>query len=221
MWRRLLLGTLLLAALARSHVPRPTRSPVVSRVAHGWTRAYVALSDNVPVTPASPAPPSSPPVEPKSYEEAEKLGLAQFAAGDFNGAIKRFEQAKKLPGAGYDVVRVSPGSQIPGDKSQPPNPRGLQESRFASPAQLAIADYNIACAKLKLGAKEEALERLRAFVLSVENPDRQFERMLADVDLAELAPELRALQAELKAARRFDPFGAFKKLLDQPFVEWK
>lgn len=187
----------------------------VSRLGGRACAARIVLSD----APEPPAPPPSPPPppEPTSYEEAEKLGLAQFSAGDYNGAVKRFEQSKKLPGLGYDVVRVSSGSNALGTA----NPRGLQETRFASPAQLAIADYNIACAKLKLGAKEEALEQLRAFVQSVENPERQFERMLADPDLGELEAELRALQAELKAARRFDPLGGLKKLLDVSFVEWK
>jgi tetratricopeptide (TPR) repeat protein len=172
------------------------------------TRAKVVLS-----TP----PPPQPIVEPVSYADAEKFGLALFAAGDYEGAIRRFEQAKKLPGDGYDVVRVSPG----GGGDRPANPRGLVETRFASPAQIAIAEYNIACAKLKLGAREEALDRLRAFAASVENPARQFERMLSDPDLAELRADLKVMEEELKAKKRWDPFGGLKKLLDQPFVEWK
>lgn len=165
--------------------------------------------------------PQSSPAEPRSYEEAEKLGLALFAAGDFEGAMRRFEESKRLPGAGYDVIRISPGSQTPGDKSQPPNPRGLQATRFASPAQLAIADYNVACTKLKLGDKDGALERLRGFADSVENPERQFERMLADPDLAELRVELRAMAAEMKTSARWNPLASVKKMFDVPFVEWK
>jgi tetratricopeptide (TPR) repeat protein len=176
----------------------------------GRTRARVVLS----------TPPPPPIAEPVSYADAEKFGLALFAAGDYDGAIRRFEQAKKLPGDGYDIMRVSPGSQTMGG-DRPANPRGLVETRFATPAQIAIAEYNIACAKLKLGARDEALDRLRAFAASVENPARQFQRMLSDPDLAELRAELKAMEEEMKAKKRWDPFGGLKKLLDQPFVEWK
>lgn len=174
------------------------------------TRAKVRLS----------TPPPPPVAEPVSYADAERLGLALFSAGDFDGAIRRFEQAKKLPGDGYDIVRVSPGSQTMG-ADRPANPRGLVETRFASPAQIAIAEYNIACAKLRLGAREEALDRLRAFAESVENPAQQFQRMLKDPDLAELRADLKAMEEELKAKKRWNPFGGLQKLLDQPFVEWK
>ncbi|KAG8462457.1 hypothetical protein KFE25_010282 [Diacronema lutheri] len=209
---------LVCAALARSHVPRSRPARAVARL--GACARIVALSD-VPAAadaplPSEGAPRSAPSAEPGSYEEAERLGLALFAAGDYTGALKRFEQSKKLPGAGYDVVRISPGSQ-----TFAPNPRGLEEKRFATPAQLAIAEYNIACAKLKLGARDEAIERLRAFVTAVDNPERQFERILSDPDLAELGAEMRTLQAELTAARRFNPLGGLKRLLDVSFVEWK
>eukprot|EP00307_Rebecca_sp_RCC1486_P014977 CAMPEP_0119428744 /NCGR_PEP_ID=MMETSP1335-20130426/40990_1 /TAXON_ID=259385 /ORGANISM="Chrysoculter rhomboideus, Strain RCC1486" /LENGTH=135 /DNA_ID=CAMNT_0007454441 /DNA_START=48 /DNA_END=455 /DNA_ORIENTATION=- len=135
--------------------------------------------------------------------------------------MKRFEEAKGLPGDGYDVIRTAPGSQTPGDKSQPPNPRGLRESRFASPAQLAIAEYNIACCLLKLGSKDEAIERLRAFITSTENPEKQFERILGDSDLAEIRAEILAMRDELQKQRGFNPFGKIKDMLNVPFVEWK
>lgn len=175
--------------------------------------ARVGMSE----TPAPPPPPSPP--KPKTYEEAEKLALACFSAGDFEAAMKRFEEAKGLPGAGYDVVRMSPGSQTPGDKSQPPNPRGLVETRFASPAQLAIAEYNIACCLLKLGSKEDALQRLQAFIQSTDNPEQQFIRILADSDLAEIWPEMTAMRDEMK--KKQGPFSKLKNMLNVDFVEWK
>jgi len=189
--------------------------PTTYHAGHGF-QGRIFMSSPEPVSQPSP-----PPVEPKSYDEAEKLGLSLFAAGDFDGAMKRFEQAKGLPGAGYDVIRAQPGAGIQGDKSQPPNPRGLQESRFASPAQLAIAEYNIACCKLKLGQKEEAVERLQAFVNSVDNPGRQFERMLSDPDLAEIKQDILAMQEELKSKEGWNPFAGIKKMFNVEFVEWK
>lgn len=90
-------------------------------------RGKSAWSPWVMSEPQEGSPPASTP--PEDYEGAERLGLALFKSGDYEAAITWFEKAKTFPGAGYDVVRISPGSQTPGDKSQPPNPRGLQERR--------------------------------------------------------------------------------------------
>ena len=61
-----------------------------------------------------------------------------------------FELAQTLPGEGVDLKRVKQGGMI-GSATAPPNPRGMERTRFATPEQKLIAQYNIACCCAAMG----------------------------------------------------------------------
>ena len=81
---------------------------------------------------------------PENYDEAESRGLELAGAGEYERAIRMFELAQTLPGAGIDYNRQKQGGMI-GSATAPPNPREWGERRYATPEQKLIAQYNIAC----------------------------------------------------------------------------
>merc|ERR1711924_91718 len=118
--------------------------------------------------------------------------------GEHERAIRMFELAQTLPGAGRDFTRAKQGG-MSGSSGAPPNPREWEEARFATPAQKLIAQYNIACCCAALGDKTRAVEILRAYLGQVTKPLQQANEMLVDDDLLPLREELRALREEFKA----------------------
>jgi hypothetical protein len=89
------------------------------------------------------APEESTPAPPESYTEAEARGFELYKAGKHERAIRMFELAQTLPGAGVDFQREKQGGMI-GSSFAPPNPREWAEKRFATPEQKLIAQYNSA-----------------------------------------------------------------------------
>merc|ERR1711924_27389 len=119
--------------------------------------------------------------------------------GEHERAIRMFELAQTLPGAGRDFTRAKQGG-MSGSSGAPPNPREWEEARFATPAQKLIAQYNIACCCAALGDKTRAVEILREYLAQVSEPLKQVNEMLVDADLVVLREELRVLREELKPA---------------------
>ena len=58
-------------------------------------------------------------------------------------------------------------SGISGSATAPPNPRGLNLERFATPEQKLIAQYNIACCYARLGDTPRTMEILTEYVKQV------------------------------------------------------
>ena len=164
---------------------------------------------------------------PDSYEAAEARGFELYAEGEHERAIRMFELAQTLPGAGTDYRRTEQGGMI-GSASAPPNPRGLELTRFATAEQKLIAQYNIACCYAAMRDSGRAVDVLRAYLNQVSDPLNQVNEMLVDADLEPIRAELRELREEQKA--RGAPPGLFglkgvtnplRALADQVQVEWK
>ena len=124
-----------------------------------------------------------------------------------------FELAQTLPGAGTDYRRTEQGGMI-GSASAPPNPRGLELTRFATAEQKLIAQYNIACCYAAMRDSGRAVDVLRAYLNQVSDPLNQVNEMLVDADLEPIRAELRELREEQKA--RGAPPGSSKEGRHQP-----
>ena len=170
---------------------------------------------------------AEPAAVPDSYEAAEARGFELYAEGEHERAIRMFELAQTLPGAGTDYRRTEQGGMI-GSASAPPNPRGLELTRFATAEQKLIAQYNIACCYAAMRDSGRAVDVLRAYLNQVSDPLNQVNEMLVDADLEPIRAELRELREEQKA--RGAPPGLFglkgvtnplRALADQVQVEWK
>lgn len=81
------------------------------------------------------------PLPPDSFDSAEARGIELYQRGEHERAIRMFELAQTLPGAGIDYKREKQGGMI-GSAFAPPNPREWAENRFATPEQKLIAQYN-------------------------------------------------------------------------------
>ena len=163
----------------------------------------------------------------ESYDDAEARGFELYKAGEYERAIRMFELAQTLPGAGTDYRRTEQGGMI-GSASAPPNPRGLELTRFATAEQKLIAQYNIACCYAAMRDSGRAVDVLRSYLNQVSDPLNQVNEMLVDADLEPIRAELRELREEQKA--RGAPPGLFglkgvtnplRALADQVQVEWK
>ena len=157
----------------------------------------------------------------------EARGFELYAEGEHERAIRMFELAQTLPGAGSDYRRTEQGGMI-GSASAPPNPRGLELTRVATAEQKLIAQYNIACCYAAMRDSGRAVDVLRAYLNQVSDPLNQVNEMLVDADLEPIRAELRELREEQKA--RGAPPGLFglkgvtnplRALADQVQVEWK
>ena len=109
-------------------------------------------------------------------------------AGEFERAIRLFELATTLPGAGVDYRRTSNQGMI-GSATAPPNPRGMERTRFATPEQKLIAQYNIACCCAAMGDTGRTVDILRAYLEQVSKPVAQLDGMLTDDDFAPVCPQ--------------------------------
>ena len=161
----------------------------------------------------------------ESYDDAEARGFQLFQAGEYERAIRMFELAQTLPGAGVDFKRVKQGGMI-GSATAPPNPREWGEDRFATAEQKAVAEYNIACCYAAMGDKLRTMELLRLYTAKVGEPLNQVNEMLVDDDLIAVRDELRALREEYKQASGsggggFNLFGKLKEAANEIGVEWK
>ena len=133
-------------------------------------------------------PEESAPAPPADYDEAETRGVELYQAspahpesretlggscscvcpqaGEYERAIRLFELATTLPGAGVDYRRTSNQGMI-GSATAPPNPRGMERTRFATPEQKLIAQYNIACCCAAMGDTGRTVDILRAYLEQV------------------------------------------------------
>ena len=201
---------------------------VASTAAYSLPAAGRAASASLPLPRRiAPRACAEPAAVPDSYEAAEARGFELYAEGEHERAIRMFELAQTLPGAGTDYRRTEQGGMI-GSASAPPNPRGLELTRFATAEQKLIAQYNIACCYAAMRDSGRAVDVLRAYLNQVSDPLNQVNEMLVDADLEPIRAELRELREEQKA--RGAPPGLFglkgvtnplRALADQVQVEWK
>lgn len=178
--------------------------------------------------------PASMPLE--TYDDAEARGFELYKAGEYDRAIRMFELAQTLPGAGVDFKRQKQGGMI-GSATAPPNPREWGVDRFATAEQKAVAEYNIACCYAAMGDKRRAMELLRSYTSKVGEPLNQVNEMLVDEDLISVRQELRELRDEYKRASgegggaggplgnipflKDIPIPSLKDAADKIGVEWK
>ena len=177
--------------------------------------------------PAAPAPP-------ETYDEAEARGFELYKAGEYERAIRLFELATTLPGAGVDYRRTSSGGMIAPGSTNAPNPRGMERTRFATEEQKAIAQYNIACCCAAMGDTGRTVDVLRGYLEAVAKPLQQLDEMLVDDDLKPVRAELSELRKEY--AGRSAPPGLFglknpltgvplsnplRAIAEEVGVEWK
>jgi len=165
------------------------------------------------------------PKVPENYDEAEARGIELASDGEYERAIRMFELAQTLPGAGVDFNRQKQGGMI-GSATAPPNPREWAETRFATPEQKMIAQYNIACCSAAMGDTPRAIELLRDYLSKVSEPLKQVNQMLVDDDLVALREDLRALREQYKAesGQSGGLFGfknPIKDMAESIGVEWK
>lgn len=163
-----------------------------------------------------------------SFDEAEARGIQLFQAGEHERAIRMFELAQTLPGAGVDLKRVKQGGMI-GSATAPPNPREWVETRYATAEQKLVAQYNVACCYAAMGDMPRCMEILRKYIASVDEPLNQVNEMLVDEDLVAVRDELRALRAGLQTETKKKPglFGLpglknpLREAAESVGVEWK
>jgi len=166
------------------------------------------------------------PLPPDSFDSAEARGIELYQRGEHERAIRMFELAQTLPGAGIDYKREKQGGMI-GSAFAPPNPREWAENRFATPEQKLIAQYNIACCYAAMGDSPRAVELLKVYISKVDNPLNQVNEMLVDSDLASIRDSLREMRQELKGtAAKPGLFGLsfknpIKEAAESIGVEWK
>lgn len=214
---------------------------VSPQVARGCSGARPAVSFRHPACLMQEATPSeepaaekpATPAPPETYDEAEARGFELYKTGEYERAIRLFELATTLPGAGVDYRRTSSGGMI-GSATAPPNPRGMERTRFATEEQKAIAQYNIACCCAAMGDTGRTVDVLRGYLEAVAKPLQQLDEMLVDDDLKPVRAELKALRQEY-AAKSAPPglFGLKNPLTGVPLanplraiaeevgVEWK
>lgn len=151
----------------------------------------------------------------------------QWQAGEYERAIRLFELATTLPGAGVDYRRTSNQGMI-GSATAPPNPRGMERTRFATPEQKLIAQYNIACCCAAMGDTGRTVDILRGYLEQVEQPVAQLDGMLTDADFAPVRAQVQELREEYLA--KASPPGLFglrglknplREAAESIGVEWK
>jgi len=171
---------------------------------------------------------SAPNAIPSNYDEAEARGFDLYKAGEYERAIRMFELAQTLPGAGLDYVREKSSGMV-GSATAPPNPRGMKMERFATQQQKLIAQYNIACCCAAMGDTAKALDIVRAYLNQVVEPVDAINEMILDDDLLPIRDGLRSLREDLKGQQKgggmFGPLNklndAIRAAADSVGVEWK
>lgn len=111
-------------------------------------------------------------------------GLAAFEAGDAGAALAEFQRALTLPGSGIKRYRDKPAA--------------------LSDGEVQAAQYNIACARAKLGDVDAAFDALAAAVGAGYNDSQARATLESDPDLAPLRadPRFAAVMARVAAAKK-------------------
>ena len=183
----------------------------------------IAMQEEEPAEAAEAAP-----APPADYDEAEARGIELYQAGEYERAIRLFELATTLPGAGVDYRRTSNQGMI-GSATAPPNPRGMERTRFATPEQKLIAQYNIACCCAAMGDVGRTMDILRKYLEQVEQPVTQLDDILKDADFAPVREQVRELRNEYVKKTSSpglfgNPFGIknpIREVAESIGVEWK
>mmetsp|Transcript_4358 Transcript_4358/g.7300 ORF Transcript_4358/g.7300 Transcript_4358/m.7300 type:complete len:209 (-) Transcript_4358:222-848(-) len=147
--------------------------------------------------------------KPTSFRDAEVLGLRFMQEGQFDEALKTFQNGMKLPGSRPDVIRTkllsgpSPvGGAVGGSESR----TVLSLDEF----ELQAAHYNMACAHAQLKNVDESVANLlKAFECGFDN----FSTVRGDPDLKPVqgTVEFDDLMEQYDSQKGFNPFGLFKK----------
>mmetsp|Transcript_8394 Transcript_8394/g.9223 ORF Transcript_8394/g.9223 Transcript_8394/m.9223 type:complete len:233 (+) Transcript_8394:272-970(+) len=151
--------------------------------------------------------PSTP--EPKTFREAEILGLRLMQEGQHEEALKVFQKGMKLPGSRTDIIRTRTQS----GPSPVGGSAGGTEGRVVKNLdefELQAAHYNIACAYARLGKVSEACTSIEnAFQSGFDN----YETVRGDPDLSPVHDTLEfdSLMEKYDSKKGFNPFAFFNK----------
>ena len=104
----------------------------------------------------------------------------------------------------------------------------MERTRFATPEQKLIAQYNIACCCAAMGDTGRTVDILRGYLEQVEQPVAQIDSMLADADFANVRAQIRELREEYAAKGKPPGLFGFKgipnpirSIAEEIGVEWK
>jgi tetratricopeptide (TPR) repeat protein len=158
---------------------------------------------------------------PEDYVQAVARGVELFKVGEYDRSIRMFELAQTLPGEEYDYKSKIAG----GANAQAPTVTRTGLVRYTSTAQNARAQYNIACVYVAMGDVPQALELLREYVDSVQEPVEAIDGMLKDEDLIPVRAEISAMRGEYEEIekQRDGPFriwSMFGRPLDKAVRKW-
>ena len=145
---------------------------------------------------------------PSTFREAELIGLRFMQEGQYEEAIKLFNQGMKLPGSRKDVVRkqsVSGPSPVGGAAGGREGGVVMSLDEF----EYQAAHYNIACAYSKLGKCAESVASLSK---AIDYGFNNLDTMKADPDLRSIqgSAEFGALMKKHEE-KSFNPFSFFGK----------
>mmetsp|Transcript_9851 Transcript_9851/g.13936 ORF Transcript_9851/g.13936 Transcript_9851/m.13936 type:complete len:223 (+) Transcript_9851:108-776(+) len=134
---------------------------------------------------------------PKTFREAEVLGLRLMQEGRHSEALDVFQNGLKLPGSRPDILRtkmLSGPSPVGGSSGGTEGKKVMTLDEF----ELQACHYNIACAYARLGKPAESIGNLeKAFSCGFDN----FATVRADPDLS----ELRDLPEYVELMEKYDP----------------
>lgn len=146
--------------------------------------------------------------EPKTFRDAEILGLRLMQDGTHKEALIVFQRGLKLPGSRVDIIRtktLAGPSPVGGSAGGTEGKTVLSLDEF----ELQAAHYNIACACSRLGKFAEAIKSLEeAFNSGFDN----YATVRSDPDLAALQDtnEFNELMKEYESKSGFpNPFSFF------------
>lgn len=147
--------------------------------------------------------------KPTTFREAEVLGLRLMQQGNYEEALKAFQDGLQLKGSRQDVIRtkrLSGPSPVGGST-------GGMESRNVETLdefELQAAYYNMACAQSQLGNLAEAVVALQT---AFDNGFDNFATVRGDPDLDPIKgeKEFEKLMKTYEPKMGFNPFGLFGK----------
>ncbi|GFH44918.1 hypothetical protein CTEN210_01392 [Chaetoceros tenuissimus] len=143
---------------------------------------------------------------PQTFREAEVLGLRLMQEGQYEEALKVFQNGLKLPGSRTDIIRT----KITSGPSPVGGSAGGTEGKVVQTLdefEFQAAHYNIACANASLSKVNEACASLeQAFKYGFDN----YATVRADPDLGAIhgSPEFENLMERYDSKKGF--FGLFK-----------
>jgi tetratricopeptide (TPR) repeat protein len=152
---------------------------------------------------------SAPPPRPRTFREAEVLGLQWMQEGNYGDALDAFQNGLKLPGSKNDVVRtkmLSGPSPVGGSMGGYESKRSNSLDEF----ELQAAHYNMACAHAQLGNVNDAIANLQT---AFENGFDNYATVRSDPDLEPIQKEkdFETLMAKFEPKKGFNPFGFLGK----------